>query len=70
VLLRAVAENPFEQVVVLIHGVTSQTPEKANFSGRPGQSTAAIRRQASLIPRKVSIRPINGKARSRVKQVR
>ena len=42
VLLRAVGENPFEQVVILVHGVTLWTLEKASFSGRSRPSTAAI----------------------------
>jgi hypothetical protein len=31
VLLRAVRENPFEQVVILIHGVASGAPGEGGF---------------------------------------
>src|ERR1700694_3131146 len=43
VLLRAVRENPFEQIVILVHGVKLRALREGEFSGRTGQSTAAIR---------------------------
>src|SRR5260370_39001463 len=54
-LLRAVRENPFEQIVILIHGFASAASEKANFSGWTGRSTAPIRPATSIIPGKMNI---------------
>src|SRR3984957_1796198 len=68
-LFRAVRENPFEQVVILVHGWMSRAFGEpiglASFNVRTDRSTAAIRPTGSLIPEKMSTRPANGKGGSR-----